>query len=90
MGVAGRSAEQQRRPNDGDVIVDVFNRLNGVPHALVYVRNQSHAGEYPFPTHEEAVVYARAWAARRNVRAWSTDNWYDFAPLEDFQGAWPV
>jgi hypothetical protein len=73
-------------PADGDVVVDICARQEARESALVYVQNAATgADQYRFRIREEAIAYALPFAKCQHVRAWLTDNWVDFVPLEDFR-----
>jgi hypothetical protein len=53
---------------------------------LVYVLHVAPgADQCLLPTREEALVHAVSLAKRDGVRAWLTDEGYDFVLLEDFR-----
>ena len=69
-------------PEDGDIVVRQEMR-DGM---LVYVLHTApRADQYLLRTREEAVAQAVAFARREQVRAWLTDEGYDFVLLEDFR-----
>jgi hypothetical protein len=69
-------------PEDGDIVVREEQR-EGV---LIYVLHTAPgADQYLLRTREEAVAQAATFARRQQVRAWLTDEGYDFVLLEDFR-----
>ena len=69
-------------PEDGDIVVREETR-EGV---LIYVLHTAPgADQYLLRTREEAVPQAVTFAKREQVRAWLTDERYDFVLLEDFR-----
>ena len=69
-------------PEDGDIVVRQEER-DGM---LVYVLHTAPgADQYLLRTREEAVAQAVTFARREQVRAWLTDEGYDFVLLEDFR-----
>ena len=69
-------------PEDGDIVVREEQR-EGV---LIYVLHTAPgADQYLLRTREEAVAQAVTFARREQVRAWLTDEGYDFVLLEDFR-----
>ena len=69
-------------PEDGDIVVREEQR-KGV---LIYALHTSPgADQYLLRTREEAVAQAVTFARREQVRAWLTDEGYDFVLLEDFR-----
>ena len=69
-------------PEDGDIVVREEER-EGV---LIYVLHTAPgADQYLLRTREEAVAQAVTFARREQVRAWLTDEGYDFVLLEDFR-----
>ncbi len=71
-------------PADGDIVVREETRDG----ALVYVLHTAPgADRHLLRSRREAVVHALASAKRESVRAWRTDEGFDFALLEDFRVA---
>ena len=69
-------------PEDGDIVVRQEKREG----TLVYVLHTAPgADQYLLRTREEAVAQAVTFARREQVRAWLTDEGYDFVLLEDFR-----
>ena len=69
-------------PEDGDIVVREEQR-EGV---LIYLLHTAPgADQYLLRTREEAVAQAVTFARREQVRAWLTDEGYDFVLLEDFR-----
>jgi hypothetical protein len=69
-------------PQEGDIVVREEEREG----TLVYVlHTDPGADQYLLRTREEAVKQALAFAKRERVRAWLTDEGYDFVLLEDFR-----
>jgi hypothetical protein len=69
-------------PEDGDIVVREEKR-EGV---LIYVLHIAPgADQYLVRTREEAVAQAVTFARREHVRAWLTDEGYDFTLVEDFR-----
>ncbi len=69
-------------PEDGDIVVREEKR--GA--TLVYVLHTAPgADQYEFRRREEGIAQAVALAKREHVRAWLTDEGYDFVLLEDFR-----
>jgi hypothetical protein len=69
-------------PENGDIVVRAEYR-NGT---LVYVLHTApREDQYLLRTREEGVAQALAFAKRQFVRAWLTDEGYDFTLLEDFR-----
>ena len=68
-------------PEDGDIVVREEKRGT-----LVYVLHTAPgADQYEFRSREEGTAQAVALAKREHVRAWLTDEGYDFVLLEDFR-----
>jgi hypothetical protein len=68
-------------PEDGDIVVREEKRGG----TLVYVLHTAPgADQYEFRRREEGIAQAVALAKREHVRAWLTDEGYDFVLLEDF------
>lgn len=71
-------------PAAGDIVMDVYARPGGADQALVYVQDSATAvDQYRLRTREEAVAFALHYARRRQVRAWLTDNWFDFKVIDE-------
>ena len=71
-------------PEDGDIVV----REEKPGGTLVYVLHIAPgADQYEFRRREEGIAQAVALAKREHVRAWLTDEGYDFVLLEDFREA---
>ena len=69
-------------PEDRDIVVRQENREG----MLVYVLHTARgADQYVLRSREEAVAQAVTSAKREDVRAWLTDEGYDFVLLEDFR-----
>lgn len=69
-------------PEDGDVVVREEEREG----KRVYVLHTAPgADQYMLRSREEAVTQAVTFAKRQRVRAWLTDEGYDFMLLEDFR-----
>jgi len=69
-------------PEDGDIVVREEKRAG----TLVYVLHTAPgADQYLLRSRREAVAQALASANRECVRAWRTDEGYDFTLLEDFR-----
>ena len=69
-------------PEHGDIVVRAEKREG----AIVYVLHTAPgADQYLLRTREEAVAQALTFAKREHVRAWLTDEGYDFVLLEDFR-----
>lgn len=69
-------------PEDGDIVVRKEKREATVVYVL---HTAPGADQYLLRTHEEAIAQALASATRQHVRAWLTDEGYDFVLLEDFR-----
>jgi hypothetical protein len=71
-----------RAPEDGDVVV----RPEWREHTLVYALNIAPGpDQYLRRSREEAITQALTFAKREHVRAWLSDEDYDFVLLEDFR-----
>ena len=71
-------------PENGDIVVREEKRGG----TLVYVLHTAPgADQYEFRSREEGTAQAVALAKREHVRAWLTDEGYDFVLLEDFREA---
>jgi hypothetical protein len=69
-------------PEDGDVVLREEER-KGEP---VYVLHTAPGpDQYVLRSREAAVAQALTFAKREGVRAWLTDEGYDFVLLEDFR-----
>ena len=69
-------------PEDGDIVIRQEKRKG----RFVYVLHTAPgADQYLLRSREEAVTQAVTFAKRECVRAWLTDEGYDFALLEDFR-----
>jgi hypothetical protein len=69
-------------PEDGDIVVRQEKRRG----TLVYVLHTAPgADQYEFRRREGGIAQALALAKRQHVRAWLTDEGYDFVILEDFR-----
>jgi len=69
-------------PQDGDIVVREEKRGG----TLAYVLHTAPgADQYEFRRREEGIAQALALAKRQCVRAWLTDEGYDFVLLEDFR-----
>jgi hypothetical protein len=69
-------------PEDGDIVVREKQREG----TFVYVLHTAPgADQYVLRSREKAVAQAVTFAKRQCVRAWSTDEGYDFVLLEDFR-----
>ena len=74
-------------PQNGDMVVREEHRDG----TLVYVLHTAPgADQYVLRMREEAVSQAVTSAKRERVRAWLTDEGYDFTLLEDFRETAPV
>ena len=72
----------RRTPENRDVVVREELRDK----TLVYVLHIAPgADQYQLRTREEALAQAVSLAKREGVRAWLTDEGYDFVLLEDFR-----
>jgi hypothetical protein len=69
-------------PEDGDIVVREEQREGVLIYAL---HTAPGADQYLLRTREEAVAQAVTFAGREQVRAWLTDEGYDFVLLEDFR-----
>lgn len=76
-------------PQDGDIVVREEQRGE----SQVYVLHTApRADQYEFHRREEGIAQAVALARRDDVRAWLTDEGYDFVLLESFrepESVWP-
>jgi hypothetical protein len=69
-------------PEDGDMVVREEQREG----RRVYVLHTAPGpDQYVLRSREEAVAQALTFAKREQVRAWLTDEGYDFVLLEDFR-----
>ena len=69
-------------PEDGDIVVR--EEIRGG--TLVYVLHIAPgADQYEFRRRDGAIAQGVALAERQHVRAWLTDEGYDFVLLEDFR-----
>jgi len=69
-------------PEDDDIVVREERRGG----TLVYVLHTAPgADQYEFRRREEGIAQAVALAKREHVRAWLTDEGYDFVLLDDFR-----
>jgi hypothetical protein len=69
-------------PEDGDIVVREEKRGG----TQVYVLHTApRADQYEFLSREEGIAQAVALAKRERVRAWLTNEGYDFVLLEDFR-----
>jgi hypothetical protein len=69
-------------PEDGDIVVREEHREG----TLVYVLHTAPgADQFVLHAREDAIAQAVACAKREHVRAWWTDEGYDFLLLEDFR-----
>ena len=69
-------------PEDGDIVMREEKRGG----TLVYVLHTAPgADQYEFRRRDEGIAQAVALAKREHVRAWLTDEGYDFVLLEDFR-----
>jgi hypothetical protein len=69
-------------PDDGDIVVREEKREG----RLVYVLHTAPSADQSLlRTRDEAVAHALTFAKRQHVRAWLTDEGYDFMLLEDFR-----
>ena len=69
-------------PEDGDIVVREEERHG----TAVYVLHTAPgADQYVLHIRETAVAQAVTFAKREHVRAWLTDEGYDFVLLEDFR-----
>ena len=74
-------------PQDGDIVVREEQRDG----TIVYVLHTAPgADQYVLRNREEAVAHAVTFAQQQDVRAWLTDEGYDFVLLEDFRGVGSV
>lgn len=72
----------RRTPEDGDIVIR--EELRGG--TLVYVLHTAPgADQYEFRSRDGGIAQAIALAKRQDVRAWLTDEGYDFVLLEDFR-----
>jgi len=69
-------------PEDGDIVVGEEKRGGAL---IDLLHTAFGADQYLLRTREEAVAQAVTFARREQVRAWLTDEGYDFALLEDFR-----
>ncbi len=69
-------------PEDGDIVVLEEKRGGTLVHVL---HTAPGADQYEFRRREEGIAQALALAKRQYVRAWLTDEGYDFVLLEDFR-----
>lgn len=73
---------KRRTPEDGDIVVREEKREG----KLVYVLHTAPgADQYILRNREQAVAQAVTFAKREHLRAWLSDEGYDFALLEDFR-----
>jgi hypothetical protein len=78
----GDALSTRATPEDGDIIVREELR----PETPVYVLHIAPgADQYEFREREEGIAQALALGERDQVRAWLTDEGYDFVLLEDFR-----
>jgi hypothetical protein len=71
-------------PEDGDIVIREEKRGG----TLVYVLHTAPSrDQYEFRRRDEGIAQAVALAKREHVRAWLTDEGYDFVLLEDFREA---
>jgi hypothetical protein len=69
-------------PEDGDIVIREEKRGG----TLVYVLHTAPgADQYEFRRREEGIAQAVALSKSEQVRAWLTDEGYDFVLLEDFR-----
>ena len=74
-------------PEDGDIVVRQEHRQG----TFVYVLHTAPgADQHVLHAHDDAVARALMLAEHQCVRAWLTDEGYDFTLLEDFRVAVPV
>jgi Protein of unknown function (DUF2934) len=69
-------------PEDADIVVHEEDREGTLAYVL---HTASGADQYLLRTCDEAVGQAVTFAKRQHVRAWLTDDGYDFVLLEDFR-----
>jgi hypothetical protein len=69
-------------PENGDIVVREEKRKGTLVYAL---HTAPGADQYLLRVREEAVAQAVTFAQREGVRAWLTDEGYDFVLLEDFR-----
>ena len=69
-------------PEDGDIVVLEEKRGGTLVHVL---HTAPGADQYEFRRREEGIAQALALAKRQCVRAWLTDEGYDFVLMEDFR-----
>jgi hypothetical protein len=69
-------------PEDGDIVVREEQRDSKVVYIL---HTAPGADQYVLRSREDAIKQAVTCAKRQSVRAWLTDEGYDFVLLEDFR-----
>jgi hypothetical protein len=69
-------------PEDGDIVVREQRQNNSVVYTL---HTAPGADQYQLRARAQALAQAVAFARRARVRAWLTDEGYDFMLLEDFR-----
>jgi hypothetical protein len=69
-------------PEDGDVVV---REEKQEPDRVFVLHTAPGPDQFLYHTQEEAVAQAVTFAKRQLVRAWLTDEGYDFLLLEDFR-----
>jgi LPS sulfotransferase NodH len=69
-------------PEDGDIVVREEQRDSKVVYIL---HTAPGADQYVLRSREDAIRQAVTFAKRQSVRAWLTDEGYDFVLLEDFR-----
>jgi hypothetical protein len=69
-------------PEDGDIVVREEKREGTLVYALHTAPRED---QHLLRTREEGVAQALAFAKRQFVRAWLTDEGYDFVLLDDFR-----
>jgi hypothetical protein len=75
-------ANVRTTPEDGDIVIREEQRAG----VCVYVLHTApRADQAEFLRREQAIVQAVALARRQDVRAWLTDEGYDFVLLESFR-----
>jgi len=75
-------ANVRTTPEDGDIVIREEQRAG----MCVYVLHTApRADQAEFLRREQAIVQAVALARRQDVRAWLTDEGYDFVLLESFR-----
>ena len=71
-------------PEDGDIVVREEHRNR----TLIYVLHTAPgADQYMVRSRADAIAQGVAFAKRQHVRAWLTDEGYEFVLLGDYRGA---